>query len=76
MRNHWTDNVYGAFVVFIKALFKDLWAILMGLLQGKTTIPGWLKGSIVRSVVLVGSTVFLLVARVKVMGAQLPVFTK
>ncbi|KAL4232814.1 Protein O-mannosyl-transferase tmtc3 [Mactra antiquata] len=67
--------VYELFIAQ-RALFKDLLAILLGLLQGKSKIPNWLKGSIVRSIVLVGSTVFLLVARIKVMGAQLPVFTK
>ncbi|XP_060558909.1 protein O-mannosyl-transferase TMTC3-like [Ruditapes philippinarum] len=67
--------VYELFVAQ-RALFKDLWAILMRILQGDTNIPKWLQGSIIRSVVLVGSTLFLLIARIKVMGAQLPVFTK
>lgn len=67
--------VYELFVAQ-RALFKDLWAILMRILQGDTKIPKWLQGSIVRSVVLVGSTLFLLIARIKVMGAQLPVFTR
>lgn len=59
-----------------QALFKELWAILMGIVTGKPSIPKWLQGSIIRSAVLVGTTLFLLIARVKVMGAQLPVFTK
>ncbi|XP_052810856.1 protein O-mannosyl-transferase TMTC3-like isoform X2 [Mya arenaria] len=67
--------VYELFVAQ-RALFKDLWAILMGILQGKPALPPWLWGSITRSAILVGSTVFLLVARIKVMGAQLPIFTK
>ena len=62
--------------IHFQALFKDLWAILMGILVGKPKIPKWLQGSIIRSGVLVGSTLFLLIARIKVMGAQLPVFTK
>ncbi|WAR08944.1 TMTC3-like protein [Mya arenaria] len=44
--------------------------------RGKPALPPWLWGSITRSAILVGSTVFLLVARIKVMGAQLPIFTK
>ncbi|KAH3739013.1 protein O-mannosyl-transferase TMTC3-like isoform X2 [Dreissena polymorpha] len=67
--------VYELFVAQ-RALFKDLWSILLGIMQGKPALPEWLWGSIIRSAVLVGSTLFLLVARIKVMGAQLPVFTK
>ena len=40
------------------------------------TLQRRLKWSLVRSLVLVSSTVILLVARIKVMGAQLPVFTR
>ncbi|KAL3883448.1 hypothetical protein ACJMK2_029709 [Sinanodonta woodiana] len=67
--------VYEVFVAQ-KATFAELLQILQGIFQGKPKIPTWLKGSITRSVFLVGSTLFLLVARIKIMGAQLPVFTK
>jgi len=40
------------------------------------TLRRQLKWSFVRSLVLVSSTVILLIARIKVMGAQLPVFTR
>ena len=40
------------------------------------TLRRQLKWSFIRSLVLVSSTVILLIARIKVMGAQLPVFTR
>lgn len=68
--------IYELFVAQ-RAEFKELWKILMEiLLRGNTKLPQWLIESIIRSAVLVGSTAFLMVARITVMGAQLPVFTK
>ncbi|GFR59874.1 transmembrane and TPR repeat-containing protein 3 [Elysia marginata] len=66
--------VYEVFVVQ-QSTFQELWLILQSLLSGKGGLPNWLKTSIVRGGFLVFSTTFLLFARIKVMGAQLPVFT-
>ncbi|RUS90441.1 hypothetical protein EGW08_001782 [Elysia chlorotica] len=66
--------VYEIFVVQ-QSTFQELWLILRSLLSGKAGLPKWLKTSIVRGGFLVFSTTFLLFARIKVMGAQLPVFT-
>ena len=59
-----------------KASFPELLRILLSFVRGKPHIPSWLRNSVVRAVFLVGTTVFLLLARIKVMGAQLPVFTR
>ncbi|XP_076445747.1 protein O-mannosyl-transferase TMTC3-like [Babylonia areolata] len=67
--------VYEVFVAQ-RATFPELLSIVTGLVQGKPRFPGWLKTSIVRAGFLVFSTLFLLFARIKIMGAQLPVFTK
>uniref|UniRef100_A0A0B6ZUP8 dolichyl-phosphate-mannose--protein mannosyltransferase n=1 Tax=Arion vulgaris TaxID=1028688 RepID=A0A0B6ZUP8_9EUPU len=66
--------VYEIFVIQ-KSTIKELWSISRGLIGGKTGLPNWLRTSVVRGGFLVLSTLFLLVARIKVMGAQLPVFT-
>ncbi|CAI9741906.1 and TPR repeat-containing 3 [Octopus vulgaris] len=44
--------------------------------KGKISFPAWLRTSVLRGTFLVGSTLFLLLARIKIMGAELPVFTK
>ncbi|XP_065927265.1 protein O-mannosyl-transferase TMTC3 isoform X1 [Magallana gigas] len=67
--------VYEVFIAQ-RASFQELLSILLSFLRGKPHIPPWLKNSIVRAIFLVGTTVFLLMARIKVMGAQLPVFTR
>lgn len=63
--------------VFIsqRASFSELLQILGSFIKGKPNIPSWLKNSVIRCGFLVGTTLFLLFARIKVMGAQLPVFT-
>ncbi|GFO13852.1 heterogeneous nuclear ribonucleoprotein q, partial [Plakobranchus ocellatus] len=66
--------VYEVFVVQ-QSTVQELWLILRNLLSGKAGLPKWLKTSIMRGGFLVFSTTFLLFARIKVMGAQLPVFT-
>ena len=55
---------------------KDILKIIGSFLVGKPQLEGWLKDAIFRVVVLISSTVFLMIARIKVMGAQLPVFTR
>ncbi|XP_060080466.1 protein O-mannosyl-transferase TMTC3-like isoform X2 [Ylistrum balloti] len=66
--------VYEVFVAQ-RATFVELLTILGSFVKGKPSIPPWLKNSIIRAGFLVGTTLFLLFARIKVMGAQLPVFT-
>ena len=60
----------------VQATFSELLSILGGFARGKPHVPSWLRTSVVRAGFLVFSTLFLLFARIKVMGAQLPVFTK
>ncbi|ESO89299.1 hypothetical protein LOTGIDRAFT_210330 [Lottia gigantea] len=54
---------------------SELLDICKSLIQGKPAFPDWMKTSIIRAGFLVSSTLLLLFARIKVMGAQLPVFT-
>ncbi|BFZ09149.1 hypothetical protein BsWGS_12188 [Bradybaena similaris] len=58
-----------------RCTIKELWCILKEFITGKSGLPKWLKISVIRGSFLVFSTLFLLVARIKVMGAKLPVFT-
>ena len=60
----------------IQLKLPDLMMIMQSFLRGRPFLPLWLRQSISRAVVLVGFTVLLLAARVKLMGAQLPLFTK
>ncbi|RWS30803.1 transmembrane and TPR repeat-containing protein-like protein [Leptotrombidium deliense] len=46
------------------------------IMASKTPIPNWIKESILRITVLVASTFFILMFRLRIMGSQLPVFTK
>ncbi|KAJ8315684.1 hypothetical protein KUTeg_007834 [Tegillarca granosa] len=62
-------------ICFTLASFSELLQILGSFIKGKPNIPSWLKNSVIRCGFLVGTTLFLLFARIKVMGAQLPVFT-
>lgn len=66
--------VYEVFVAQ-RATFEELLAVVGSFLRGKPSIPHWLRNSVIRAGFLVGTTLFLLFARIKVMGAQLPVFT-
>ncbi|OWF55836.1 Transmembrane and TPR repeat-containing protein 3 [Mizuhopecten yessoensis] len=66
--------VYEVFVAQ-RATFMELLVVVGSFVKGKPSIPAWLRNSIVRAAFLVGTTLFLLFARIKVMGAQLPVFT-
>ena len=56
--------------------FHNCLDIAKSFLYGKPHLPPWLRAAVLRIVFLVGSTTFLLFARIKVMGAKLPVFTK
>ncbi|PVD28691.1 hypothetical protein C0Q70_11285 [Pomacea canaliculata] len=67
--------VYEVFVAQRATMSELLW-MLTSVIQGKPKLAGWLQTSIMRAGFLVFSTLFLLFARIKVMGAQLPVFTK
>ncbi|XP_013772946.1 transmembrane and TPR repeat-containing protein CG4050-like [Limulus polyphemus] len=59
-----------------KLRLPDLLRIFQNLMTSKSPPPPWLREAVIRLVILVGSALLLLVGRVKVMGAQLPVFTK
>lgn len=67
--------VYEVFIAQRMTL-KEIYDIVYKFLQGKSLPPPWLWSAILRSLFLVSSTLFLLLARIKVMGAELPVFTK
>ncbi|XP_019638100.1 PREDICTED: transmembrane and TPR repeat-containing protein 3-like [Branchiostoma belcheri] len=67
--------VYDVFIAQRKTI-QDLLFTAYSLLSGKSGLPPWLKSSIARTLLLVLSTACLMLARVKVMGAQLPVFTR
>ena len=67
--------VYEVFVAQ-RMTVRSLLDILLSLVHGKPEFPSWLRDAIVRAGLLSVSTVLLLVGRVQVMGAQLPVFTR
>ncbi|XP_064490379.1 protein O-mannosyl-transferase Tmtc3-like isoform X2 [Ornithodoros turicata] len=67
--------VYEIFVVQ-RLRPRNILHIIQTLLASKSSPPAWLREVFVRVAVLFFSAVALLVGRVKVMGAQLPVFTK
>ncbi|XP_078582550.1 protein O-mannosyl-transferase TMTC3-like [Branchiostoma floridae x Branchiostoma japonicum] len=67
--------VYDVFIAQRKTI-QDLLFTAYTLVSGKSGLPPWLKSSIARNLLLVVSTACLMLARVKVMGAQLPVFTR
>ncbi|XP_055889730.1 protein O-mannosyl-transferase TMTC3-like isoform X3 [Biomphalaria glabrata] len=66
--------VYEIFIVQ-RCTLQELLIILRGMFGKKPSFPQWLITSLARAGFLVFSTTFLLFARIKVMGAQLPVFT-
>lgn len=67
--------VYEIFVAQ-QATFTELLKIITSTLHGRPVLPSWFRDSLIRCIFLVGTTLFLLFARIKVMGAQLPVFTR
>ncbi|XP_052087258.1 protein O-mannosyl-transferase TMTC3-like [Mytilus californianus] len=67
--------VYEVFIVQ-RATFTECLQIIISTFKGKPVLPSWFKDSVIRCVFLVGTTMFLMVARIKVMGAQLPIFTR
>lgn len=67
--------VYEVFIAQ-RMTIKEIWEIVNKFVRGISLPPPWLWSAILRSLFLVGSTLFLLLARIKIMGAELPVFTK
>ncbi|XP_043224720.1 protein O-mannosyl-transferase Tmtc3-like [Amphibalanus amphitrite] len=67
--------VYEVFVIR-KLRLAGLPYLLRSLVSGKVPPPDWLRAASSRLLVLAASALCLLVARVKVMGAQLPAFTR
>ncbi|XP_037070943.1 protein O-mannosyl-transferase Tmtc3-like isoform X2 [Pollicipes pollicipes] len=67
--------VYEIFVVR-KLRLSSLTPVLHSLLRGKSAPPAWLFPTARRLAALGLTTLCLLVARVRIMGAQLPVFTR
>lgn len=54
----------------------ELLRFLESIVSGKGYVPGWVSDSAPRIFLLVVATLGLMLARVNIMGAQLPVFTK
>ena len=57
----------------------DLWTLLSSLVTltpGKQSPPRWLRPLVIRGALLAGFTLAIMVVRVKIMKAELPVFTK
>lgn len=67
--------VYEVFIVQ-RLRVPDVVHILHSLTLSKSPPPLWLREMTMRLLVLIGGAICLLVARLKIMGAQLPVFTK
>ncbi|XP_074660010.1 protein O-mannosyl-transferase TMTC3-like isoform X2 [Tubulanus polymorphus] len=67
--------VYEVFITQ-KMTFPQILRVLNSFMHCKPHFPPWLREAVIRAGFLVGSTIFLLFARIKVMGAQLPVFTR
>ncbi|KAK2149545.1 hypothetical protein LSH36_447g03000 [Paralvinella palmiformis] len=67
--------VYEVFIAQ-KMRFDQILSIAVSWLSKKPNLPVWLRKAMVRAVFLVVVSVCLLLARIKVMGAQLPVFTR
>ncbi|KAI0217673.1 Protein O-mannosyl-transferase TMTC3 [Lamellibrachia satsuma] len=67
--------VYEVFVAK-KMSVQEILRIAGTFLRGKPYFPEWLQGAVMRTIVLTGGTLLLLMARIRVMGAQLPVFTR
>ncbi|ELT89553.1 hypothetical protein CAPTEDRAFT_225413 [Capitella teleta] len=67
--------VYEVFVAQ-QMTVNDLLLHIRNILSGRPKLPSWLLQAVVRALVLVCGTLMLLMARVRVMGAQLPVFTR
>lgn len=61
---------------FPQMTVADLLSHMHSVLKGKPQLPAWLWQAALRAAVLVCGTLMLLMARVKVMGAQLPIFTR
>lgn len=63
-------------VVFCEVCVVTLFDLVKSLLKGQLTKVAWLRVAALRSGFLVASTILLMIGRIKVMGAQLPVFTR
>ena len=59
------------------SLQLDLWTLLASVLSATPTkpLPRWLPVLLLRGILLLGFTVAIMVLRVKIMKAELPVFT-
>ncbi|XP_006818380.1 protein O-mannosyl-transferase TMTC3-like [Saccoglossus kowalevskii] len=67
--------VYEVFIAQQMTVFEIL-RLLKSLVAGKPKFPSYFKSAFVRCMFILLSTIGLLLARVKVMAAELPVFTK
>ncbi|XP_035211015.1 protein O-mannosyl-transferase Tmtc3-like isoform X2 [Stegodyphus dumicola] len=67
--------IYELFIVQ-KLRFTDIFHIVQSLIVSKSSPPPWLQNMVIRLTVISVTAICLLVARFKIMGAQLPVFTK
>ncbi|XP_067123491.1 protein O-mannosyl-transferase Tmtc3-like isoform X2 [Centruroides vittatus] len=67
--------VYEIFIAQRLRIF-DIYSIIQSFIVSKSPSQRWLKESLIRLVILVSSALCLLIARLKLMGSQLPVFTK
>ena len=63
-------------MILLQLTLPQLLVLARRLVHGKMALPGWVWDAACRASFLVVTTVCLLLARIKVMGAQLPVFTK
>ncbi|GAB1605655.1 protein O-mannosyl-transferase TMTC3-like [Argonauta hians] len=55
---------------------RDIVRDVCNICGGQVSFPAWLQTSVLRLVFLVQSTLLLLLARIYIMGAELPVFTR
>lgn len=71
-------GVLGVYEIFVaqKLRIGDLMQLTRTVLSGKGPLPSWAAEVVQRICVLAGAALALLLARVQIMGAQLPVFTR
>ena len=61
--------------MYFQMNLSDILKIISRFIHAQPFLPHWLQSAVLRAGVLVVTTMLLLVARIKIMGAQLPVFT-
>ena len=64
------------FIHLLQEFLQNIWQFVISRGKCKILFPNQLPSSIFRIVLLIAGTILLLTARIRVMGAQLPVFTK